>query len=646
LFTPPKTFYHLFSDLSSLLWLMLTCAILDCAILDCAILDCDCVAGASGSELAEGECCWACENTVRFRPTTLRPTDEGAVSVVLRTNDMTYEGTEGETTTMNVDVQEAVLALLSMGSAHTHVHFHQDEQQNRHHLLHNTSSPTTSSSSSSSRITPAVTSSATHNSILTTTTSPHIPSSSSPRFDSVFPTAPTPTIPAKRKQRDVVGFFEEQGPGQRAFHPPTQYPFENGHLSAVFRPYELPRSALAPPAPSEAIDCMCEYTIDNGFSVACDRCSRWCHGVCFGLTNSDETRDINFWCWRCEPRSAAEIEFARRAMGERLAAIVAMGKRRKASPGMERKRRASAAVPGEKRKRRLSVVQLPTPVVPAPNGGTTDEEHVDIDGPWTQFYVHIAQDIVPSVEQLEVIGDTRSDLEQFTSTRGAAFQPIPLFPNFRSSVSEPFSNSSSSMIRTLLPPSPDARFTSHPRQYASSLNDPPRNPPMVPFPYPILPSSYEPDSEDHPHVRSPGSEQAFRFYQGISSMPAPPPPFISRSKSFIKKQQEQAYVNSNAFPNTNPIHFDIKRKMKSRRKAHHVHSTSESSTRFDTDGFSSSFPSDWASGAFTPGASWTFVPSCRETTETLDIYFANHRVLKLCTSIAQHTRANKPCVGG
>jgi len=49
-------------------------------------------------------------------------------------------------------------------------------------------------------------------------------------------------------------------------------------------------------------------------------------------------------------------------------------------------------------KRRLLAVQLPTPVVPEPNGGTTDEEHVDIDEPWTQSYVHVAQDAVPGNE--------------------------------------------------------------------------------------------------------------------------------------------------------------------------------------------------------------------------------------------------------
>ena len=69
------------------------------------------------------------------------------------------------------------------------------------------------------------------------------------------------------------------------------------------------------------------------------------------------------------------------------------GKRRKASPGTERKTRANTAVVGNggKRKRRPSVLQPPTPVVPAPNGTNSgnDDKHVDIDEPWTQSYVHV-----------------------------------------------------------------------------------------------------------------------------------------------------------------------------------------------------------------------------------------------------------------
>ena len=146
-------------------------------------------------------------------------------------------------------------------------------------------------------------------------------------------------------------------------------------------------------------------------------------------------------------------------------------------------------------------------------------------------------------------------------------------------------------------------------------------------------SGYEPDSEDlpkNPNIRDPGIKKALRSASfGILSMeavserrlgedvhsslkdpepilgswlafPPPPPHVISMKpllphtsfKSFVKKQQEQAYVHSNAISNANPINFDIKGKMESRRKAHHVHSTTDSSTRFDTDGFWSGFPTE------------------------------------------------------
>jgi len=74
------------------------------------------------------------------------------------------------------------------------------------------------------------------------------------------------------------------------------------------------------------------------------------------------------------------------------------GKRRKGSLGAQRKRRASAsAVDRGKQPRRPSVLQPSTRVVPAPNGTNSlnVDEHIDIDEPWTQSYVHVAQDIVP-----------------------------------------------------------------------------------------------------------------------------------------------------------------------------------------------------------------------------------------------------------
>jgi len=113
--------------------------------------------------------------------------------------------------------------------------------------------------------------------------------------------------PLRRYRRNgsgwtLLGSSRNKDPGRRNFILLYQYPFENGHP----RPYDPPHSAPAPPAPasSEAIDCICRYTVVNGFSVACDRCSRWCHGVCFGLTNSDKTRRSTFGgCRKGEPRS-------------------------------------------------------------------------------------------------------------------------------------------------------------------------------------------------------------------------------------------------------------------------------------------------------------------------------------------------------
>ena len=147
--------------------------------------------------------------------------DEDGVSTVLDTNDIRREKEKRQQwETTNIDSQEAVLGLLfPLGRA-------PESTPASSPPLHNINLPTISSSSS--RIRPAVPSSAIPNSILTTATSLHIPSSSSPRFDSnVFPTAPTLTILAKRKQ----------------IHPSTQSPFENGYL----RPYDPPRSAPVHP---------------------------------------------------------------------------------------------------------------------------------------------------------------------------------------------------------------------------------------------------------------------------------------------------------------------------------------------------------------------------------------------------------------
>lgn len=40
----------------------------------------------------------------------------------------------------------------------------------------------------------------------------------------------------------------------------------------------------------DTIRCVCGYTTDDVWSIGCDGCSRWVHGVCFGTEMKDEER--------------------------------------------------------------------------------------------------------------------------------------------------------------------------------------------------------------------------------------------------------------------------------------------------------------------------------------------------------------------
>ncbi|KAI0363546.1 hypothetical protein BV20DRAFT_1031184 [Pilatotrama ljubarskyi] len=153
---------------------------------------------------------------------------------------------------------------------------------------------------------------------------------------------------------------------------------------------------------SDTIDCICGLSYDDGFSIACDACARWCHAACFQI---DEHQVPDEWlCWLCDPRPvdkdrAVKIQRAR----QRAAAASANtnGKRR-ASPGVERKTRRPSGVAGEaghghttnKRKRRASITAAA--LAQQQHQHQAEDEHVDIDEPWQQTYVHITKDIVKS----------------------------------------------------------------------------------------------------------------------------------------------------------------------------------------------------------------------------------------------------------
>lgn len=269
---------------------------------------------------------------------------------------------------MNVDAQEAALGLLSMGNNYL-------------------SQPIPS------------TSSATLNSILTTTASP--------------------VIPQKRKQSDidqpeftgnhVESLQQQQHPYLRLTHSPPAEPSPRSNGAECNDPHDTS---------TETVDCICGFAVDDGFSIACDECSRWCHSACFDIAPGSVPE--KFTCWTCKPRSAVEKEKAVRLQRERLGMADGDGKeakqRRRSSPGLERRQRrgpsaitAAAPVDGAgpgKRKRRPSMTQQPpTPIViQATPNGVPDEEQIDVDSePWREYYVHIVQDIIPN-------DDTRAKL--------------------------------------------------------------------------------------------------------------------------------------------------------------------------------------------------------------------------------------------
>ncbi|KAF8183600.1 hypothetical protein K438DRAFT_1140870 [Mycena galopus ATCC 62051] len=113
----------------------------------------------------------------------------------------------------------------------------------------------------------------------------------------------------------------------------------------------------------DEIRCRCGSSLDDGFSIACDVCGRWCHAACFAI--SKESVPEEWACWMCAPGKHAQFD-----------TLPANGH----PPISKGRRRASISV------RRGNTVerspQLPGPVVD------------DLEDERTQ-YVSIDDDIVP-----------------------------------------------------------------------------------------------------------------------------------------------------------------------------------------------------------------------------------------------------------
>ncbi|KAJ8503462.1 hypothetical protein ONZ45_g10843 [Pleurotus djamor] len=190
---------------------------------------------------------------------------------------------------------------------------------------------------------------------------------------------PSPTVPTKRKQT------HERAPATPVF----VAPLEQGEY--------------------EGIDCICGFSYDDGFSIQCDKCERWVHGVCYGIVNAEEVDGCSWMCLSCEPR-VVDVERARKIQVERKKSMDA---RRSSAPGSStnhrgrggggggagKTRRPSAVAHVEghgKKKRRPSIINASTSV-----SSQLDDEHIDVGDAWTQSYVPITHDVISSQETRE-----------------------------------------------------------------------------------------------------------------------------------------------------------------------------------------------------------------------------------------------------
>ena len=165
------------------------------------------------------------------------------------------------------------------------------------------------------------------------------------------------------------------------------------HFSTVPSKRAAPQDDEQPhSAASDTINCICGYSFDDGFSIACDDCSRWCHAACFQIVQGGVPEEWK--CWVCAPRPVDRERAVRLQTQRKQDAIRAENekRRRQTSPGVERKprRQGALAIDGSnsRRKRRASVNVQPT----------GEDEHVTIDEPWMHSYVPIFQDVVPHQE--------------------------------------------------------------------------------------------------------------------------------------------------------------------------------------------------------------------------------------------------------
>ena len=226
----------------------------------------------------------------------------------------------------------------------------------------------------------------------------------------------------------------------------------------------------------ESISCICGFTYDDGFSIACDDCSRWCHAACFDIVDGDVPEEWR--CWICVPRPvdrerAVKLQKARQrqqqqALNQPLIHLDhRTHPRMRANPPIDRKPRrvttvaaagpspgasdlstpsASISAPTAAKRKRRSSVNAPSSTLTV--YATMEDEHVDIDDPWAQSYVHINHDVVPHQDTRDKLRRHAQHWRGITALSSSPTTPIRLSP-------------STLPVRTSLHPLPTSSFA-HP----------------------------------------------------------------------------------------------------------------------------------------------------------------------------------------
>ena len=213
---------------------------------------------------------------------------------------------------------------------------------------------------------------------------------------------------------------------------------------------------------SDSINCICGYSFDDGFSIACDDCSRWCHAACFEIVQGGVPEEWK--CWVCAPRPVDRERAVRLQTQRKQDALRADNekRRRQTSPCVERKHRRQSALAidggNSRRKRRPSVNLQPV----------GEDEHVNVDEPWTHSYIPIFKNIVPHQETRDKL---RRQAKHWRGVSALSHPPFPPGPLDNTPVMLSTSPSASS---TSIRPLPHSSF-SHP--VLSSHTNPSVRPP-------------------------------------------------------------------------------------------------------------------------------------------------------------------------